>query len=120
MDAELEVVDCGAPDAGYRVAIELEMQEKCPAGSYLAYSVIGAGGWSLCLTLNAAVGRCYNDSVTEGLTPAECTAADFEVVAVLTGRADENACPPPPPNVLFHPEPLVYQEPPLTVCLTSI
>jgi hypothetical protein len=119
LDAELEVVECGTADARYTVAVELEMQEQCPAGAYLEYSATGLGGWSLCLALNAAVGQCYENSVTDGLTLAECAAADFEVVAVLTDRADKNACPPPPPNVLFHPEPLVYPTPLLTICLAD-
>jgi hypothetical protein len=121
MDAELEVVDCGAADARYTVALELEMSEKCPAGSYLEYTATGPGGWSLCLALNAAAGQCYKNSVTEGFTLTECATAEFEVVAVLADTADKNACPPPPPpNVLFHPEPLVYPTPPLTICLASV
>lgn len=117
LDAELEVVECGTADARYVVAIELEMQEHCPAGPYLEYSVTGLGAWSLCLVLNAAVGQCYKNNVTDGFTLTECAAADFEVVAVLADRADKNACPSPPPNALFHPEPLVYPTPPLTICL---
>jgi hypothetical protein len=120
VDAELEVVECGAVDARYTVALELEMSEKCPAGSYLEYTAMGLGGWSLCLALNAAAGQCYKNSVTDGFTLTECATADFQVVAVLAGTADENACPPPPPNVVFQPEPLVYPTPPLTVCLASI
>jgi hypothetical protein len=120
MDAELEVVECGAVDARYTVALELEMPEKCPAGSYLEYTTIGLGGWSLCLALNATAGQCYKNNVTDGFALTECATADFEVVAVLADTADANACPPPPPNVLFHPEPLVYPTPPLTICLASI
>lgn len=119
VDAELEVVDCGAADARYTVAIELEMQEQCPAGAYVEYASIGAGGWSLCLALNAVVGQCFDNSVTIGLTLTECGTADLEVVAVLAGTADKNACPPPPPNTLFAPEPLVYPRPPLTICLAN-
>ena len=119
LDAELEVVECGTADARYTVAVELEMREQCPEGAYLEYSVTGLGGWSLCLALNAIVGQCYKNSVTDGFTLTECAAADFEVVAVLADRADPNACPPPPPNVLFHPKPLVYPTPPLTICLAG-
>ena len=31
-DAELEVVGCGAADAGYKVMLEPEMSEECPPG----------------------------------------------------------------------------------------
>lgn len=119
MDEELEVVECGTADARYTVAVELEMQEKCPEGAYLEYSAIGFGGWSLCLALNATVGQCYKNSFTNGFTLTDCAAADYQVVAVLTDRADDNACPPPPPNVVFAPKPLVYPTPPLTICLAS-
>lgn len=119
LDAELEVVECGTADARYKVALELEMQEQCPAGAYVEYSAIGLGGWSLCLALNATVGQCYKNDLADGFTLIECAAADFEVVAVLADRADKNACPPPPPNVLFNPEPLVYPTPPLTICLAG-
>jgi hypothetical protein len=120
VDAELEVVECGAVDARYTVALELEMPEKCPADSYLEYAAMGLGGWSLCLALNAAVGQCFKTSVTDGFTLTDCATADFAVAAVLANTADENACPPPPPNVLFQPKPLVYPTPPLTICLASI
>lgn len=120
IDAELEVVDCGAADARYTVALELEMSEKCPAGSYLEYAAMGLGGWSLCLALNATAGQCYTNGVTDGFALTDCATAQFQVVAVLAATADGNACPPPPPNALFHFEPLVYPTPPLTICLASV
>ncbi len=120
VNAELEILECGAADARYTVAVELEMQEQCPAGPYLEYTVVGPGGWSLCLALNAIAGQCYKNSVADGFILTECAAADFEVVAVLADKTDKNACPPPPPNVLFHPEPVVYPVPPLTICLAGI
>jgi hypothetical protein len=119
VDAELEVVECDAVDARYKVALELEIPEDCPADSYLEYAAIGLGGWSLCLALNATVGQCYTDSVTVGFTLTDCATADFAIAAVLADTADENACPPPPPNVMFQLKPLVYPTPPLTICLAS-
>ena len=120
MDAELQILECGAPAAIYRVALELEMGERCPAGSYTEYSAMGLGGWSLCLALEARPGQCFTSDLTEGFAATDCAAADFRVETVLTGTADGTACPPPPPNVVFHPEPLVYPTPPLTICLAGI
>lgn len=120
VDAELAVVECGTPTAVYRVALELERGDDCPAGAYMEYSMIGFGGWSLCLALNATPGQCFTNDFAKGFASAECAAADFRVEAVLADTADGNACPPPPPNVPFWPKPLVYPTPPLTVCLSSI
>lgn len=120
VDAELEVVGCRTADARYKVALELEMQAQCPAGPYLRYAVIGPGSWSLCLALNATAGQCIKNGFADGFTLTKCAAADFKVVKVLADKADENACPPAPPNALFHPEPLVYPEPPITICLAGV
>jgi hypothetical protein len=120
VDAELAVVGCRAADARYRVALELEMQEECPAGPYLKYETIGPGGWSLCLALNARAGQCFRNSAVDGFILTKCAAAEVKVVKVLAGKADQNACPPPPPNVLFYPEPMVYPAPPLTICLAHV
>lgn len=119
-DAELEVLECGAPGAVYRVGLELGSGEKCPAGSYAQYSVGAVNAWSLCLVLNATPGQCFKTNFTEGYAAADCASADVRVEAVLTDKADGNACPPPPPNVYLRPEPLVYPTPPLTICLASI
>jgi hypothetical protein len=120
VDAELEVVGCRTADATYKIALELEMPERCPSGSYVEYSAIGLGGWSLCLALNATAGQCFKNDLVDGFALITCAAADFKVVTVLVNKAGKNACPPPPPNVLFSPEPLVYPTPPLTICLVGI
>lgn len=120
MDPQLEVLECGTPRAIYRVAAEPEMAEECPAGPYAKYSLIGMGGWSLCLALEAKPGQCFKTNLAEGFAAADCAVADVKVTAVLTGKADGDACPPPPPNVAFHPRPLVYPTPPLTVCLAHV
>jgi hypothetical protein len=120
VDPELAVLDCGTPGAIYRVVLELEGTEECPAGPYMDYSMIGLGGWSLCLALDARPGQCFKTYVAEGFASADCAVADVQVVSVLTGKADGDACPPPPPNVAFHPRPLVYPTPPLTVCLAHV
>jgi hypothetical protein len=119
LDGELEIVECGAAAAMYKVVLELETPERCPAGPYAEYAAMGIGGWSLCLALNAKVGQCFRNSA-DGFTRTECASADFKVTKVLANAAGENACPPPPPNALFHPEPLVYPTPPLTICLAGI
>jgi hypothetical protein len=120
MDAELEVVECGTANARYKVALEREMDERCPAGPYVEYSAMGLGGWSLCLALDAKVGQCFRSNVVDGFTLTTCAAADFKVTKVLADMADKNACLPPPPTVLFAPQPLVYPAPPLTICLAGI
>lgn len=121
LDAELEVLECGTPDAIYRVALEPEMGERCPTGPYTEYSMTGLGGWSLCLALDARPGQCFATFVADvGFAATDCAAADVKVEAVLTGTADRTACPPPPPNVAFHPRPLVYPTPPLTICLANV
>jgi hypothetical protein len=118
-DAELEVLECGAPGALYRVGLELDAGEKCPAGPYAEYSVGGLGAWSLCLVLNATPGQCFKNDAVAGFSAADCASADVKVESVLPDKADPNACPPPPPNVFLRPEPLVYPTPPLTICLSS-
>lgn len=119
-DPELSVLDCGTPDAVYRVALELESGERCPAGPYVEYSIVGLGGWSLCLALDAAPGQCYTTDVATGFEAADCAAADVMVESVLPATADAAACPAPPPDAVFHPEPLVYPAPPLTICLAAV
>jgi hypothetical protein len=119
-DAELEVLECGTPGALYRVGLELESGENCPAGSYAQYSAGAVNAWSLCLVLNATPGQCFKTNVTEGYAAADCASADVKVESVLADKADANACPPPPPKVYFRPKPLVYPTPPLTICLAAI
>lgn len=119
-DAELEVLECGTPDAVYRVGLELESGEDCPAGPYAQYSVGAVNAWSLCLVLNATPGQCFKNNFAEGYAAADCVSADVKVEAVLPDKTDANACPPPPPNVFLRPEPLVYPTPPLTICLSAI
>jgi hypothetical protein len=121
LDAELEVLECGTPAAIYRVALELEMGERCPTGPYTEYSITGLGGWSLCLALDARPVQCFATNVPEaGFAATDCATADVKVEAVLTGTADGEACPPPPPDVAFYPRPLVYPTPPLTICLADV
>jgi hypothetical protein len=115
VDAELEVVDCGTPEANYQVTQELEAGDKCPGGPYAQYEVMGMGGWSLCLMLDATAGECFQGSVVNGLTPADCAGADLRVTTVLPDQADANACPAAAVPV----EPLVYPEPPHTICLET-
>lgn len=120
VDPELAVLDCGTPGAIYRVAVEPEMGETCPKGPYSRYWIIGPGGWSLCLALDAKPGQCFTTDVDAGFATADCAGADVRVAAVLPGKADGDACPPPPADAAFYPGPLVYPEPPLTVCLAYV
>lgn len=119
MDAELDLVECGTPEARYTVAYDdVKATEDCPDGPFVKYSVIGVGGWSLCLMLNAVVGECFTHSM-DGPTLAECSVADFRVTAVLPNTADATACPPQQAAV-FLGETLVYPAPPLTICVDGV
>jgi hypothetical protein len=118
MDPELDLVECGTPEARYTVAHDVQMSEDCPDGPFVEYSVIGAGGWSLCLMLNAAVGECFKHSM-DGPMLVDCAAADYRVTAVLPNTADATACPPQQARVVFG-QPLVYSEPSLTICVDGI
>lgn len=119
VDAELEVLECGTPAAVYRVGLELERGERCPAGPYTEYSVIGMGAWSLCLVLDARPGQCFTNDIDAGTVVADCATADFRVESVLADKADADACP-PPADPVYALEPLVYPEPPLTICLAGL
>lgn len=119
VDAELDLVECGTPEARYTVAHDdLKATEDCPAGPFVEYSVIGFGGWKLCLMLNAAVGECFTHSM-DGPTLADCAAADYRVTAVLPDTADATACPPQQARVVFG-QSLVYSDPPLTICVDGV
>ncbi|MDQ3789257.1 MAG: hypothetical protein M3422_18685 [Actinomycetota bacterium] len=119
VDAELEVLECGTPAAVYRVGLELDGGERCPAGPYTEYSMIGMGAWSLCLVLDARPGQCLENTV-DGLAVTDCAGGAFKVTSVLADKADAKACPPPPPDVVAYPEPIVYPKPPLTICMTLV
>ncbi len=117
VDAELDVVECGTPEARYTIAHDdLKVTEHCLDGPYVEYSRIGFGGWKLCLMLNATVGECFMNSVGDGPTLADCAAADLRVTAVLPDAADEGAC---PPQQAAGPH-FVYQDPPRTICVDGI
>lgn len=117
VDAELDVVECGTPEARYTIAHDdLKVTEHCLDGPYVEYSRIGFGGWKLCLMLNATVGECFMNSVGDGPTLADCAAADLRVTAVLPDAADERAC---PPQQAAGPH-FVYQDPPRTICVDGI
>ncbi|HEX6344064.1 LppU/SCO3897 family protein [Umezawaea sp.] len=115
-DPKIEKVECGAPNASYKVAKNLDSaSDDCPAGDYGSYSESGrrGSGFTLCLMLNAAEGDCFK---TEGsfvagkTTKVTCDAsADFTVSKVVTGSTDKAACG-------SDGNELVYSEPATTLC----
>ncbi|MEV0682082.1 hypothetical protein AB0I60_36725 [Actinosynnema sp. NPDC050436] len=93
-------IDCGAPEATYRVSAA-----PCPEGDYLA-----AG--DLCLALDVVAGDClrpvdHQDASAFHTWP--CDQADVRRVTRVQDAADRGACGAGPAHV--------YAAPPRTVCL---
>lgn len=111
-NADVETVDCAAPEAVYRVATREETDtESCPNDQYVSYTE--EGQLLLCLQLNVSEGDCLEVSDNEDKR-AECSApgVTHKVVAALEVD-DENQCPDATTEVI------TYPQPPLTICLGS-
>ncbi|WP_214321174.1 LppU/SCO3897 family protein [Nonomuraea sediminis] len=120
------IVDCGAPNAAYKVALRLGRFDSCQTNTY-GYATSGGSrrsGWHLCLTLNAKVGDCFHQEVgfpTGKAVKVPCGAgATYRVVKSVPGTADKALCGEdavdPVRNDLARPIALVYPQPPLTIC----
>jgi hypothetical protein len=115
-DARADRMDCAAPGAAYRVVKKLNSATgRCPDGDYTEWT----GGKrtdtvKLCLVLNAKEGDCFKTTSRGGNDTDQRVAcgpqADFQVLRVITGKADKNAC--AKGNVSA-----TYAEPPTTLCL---
>ena len=112
-DAKTELVDCGAPEAVYRVAKRLGSSSgMCPTGEY---SELTSGSVKLCLMLNLKEGDCLSTSSagrnqTHQRVPCD-PAAEYRVLKVITGSMDSTLC--APGNVVAS-----YSEPPATICMS--
>ena len=123
---EFAVVDCGAPDAAYKVAERGGRRDSCPDVTYGSYSERQGkrSGFTLCLMLNARQGDCFQQTVdfpTGQAAKVPCGAgATYRVTKVLEGTADKSACgrnaASGVSNDFSRPRALVYQSPPTTIC----
>jgi hypothetical protein len=112
-NADVETVDCGAPEAIYTVATREETDTgSCPNDQYVTYTE--EGQLLLCLQLNVAEGDCLK--VADADTRVDCAAAEatHKVVGVLDGVDDETRCTGDAVT-----EVITYPRPPLTICLGS-
>jgi hypothetical protein len=112
-DARTETVDCGSPEAVYRVAKRLDSASgACPDGEY---SELTSGrSVKLCLMLNAHEGDCLTTMAagrnqTHQRVPCDGPAT-YQVRKLVVGRQDPALC--DQGNVVAS-----YSEPALTVCL---
>ena len=119
-DAEIEKVDCGAQDAAFKVAKNLDSgSDACPSGDYVEYSETGrrrSNGFKLCLVLNAAVGDCFKDEgslIAAKISKVTCGPdASFKVSKVKAAPNDGTLC-----EVGETEE--VYSDPATTMCLVK-
>jgi len=116
VDPKIEKVDCGAQNAAYKVAVNLDSaSDKCPEGDYGSYSESGrrSSGFTLCLMLNAAEGDCFKTEgnfVSGKTTKVTCGAdASYKVSKIVTGSVDKAACG-------SDGNELVYSQPATTIC----
>ena len=118
-DAEVVPVPCDAPEAVYRVAKTLpEPNADCPGSDYTLYYLEDPNGFTMCLMLNAKEGDCFInvENINENVARVDCAEAQYKVVDVVEGQADEAACPTDDAVV-----PHVYPEPPpSTVCVETL
>jgi hypothetical protein len=114
-DAEIERVDCAAPEAVYKVAARLtSTSAACPEGEYS--ELTSGSSMKLCLMLNAKEGDCFSTTFagrnrTHERVPCG-PSAEYKVVKVVTGKADSKLC--VNGDVVAS-----YTEPPMTICLTA-
>jgi hypothetical protein len=115
-DPKVEKVECGSPNAAYKVAKKLDSaSDNCPEGDYGSYSESGrrSGGFTLCLMLNAAEGDCFKTEgnfVSGKTSKVTCDAsASYKISKVVTGSTDKAACGSDGNEV-------VYSEPATTLC----
>ncbi|WP_436493468.1 LppU/SCO3897 family protein [Actinokineospora sp. HUAS TT18] len=100
-DADVEKIDCGKPDAVFKVAKKLDSgSANCPQDSdYLEYEQTGkssSSGFSLCLMVNAKVGECLTDlRDAETAVKVDCgdPKAKLEITTVAEGETEYSACP---------------------------
>ncbi|GAA0218032.1 hypothetical protein GCM10010492_14860 [Saccharothrix mutabilis subsp. mutabilis] len=118
-DADVEKIDCGSPEAAFKVAVNLDSSTKaCPTGDYSEYRDSGgrrSDGFKLCLTLNAKDGDCFKQEgtiVAGKTTKVTCGSSATHKVTKVSGAADENQC--ESGDIVY-----VYSQPATTICMTE-
>lgn len=114
--------DCNDVKANVKIGAKLDSASNaCPGGGespYDTYSVTGRSSYKLCLMVNAKQGDCLANltSKTQGYQKVPCTdpGAEAEVVKVVEGQADKNACGTEEGII-----PVAYPEPARTMCFKS-
>ncbi|RLK59715.1 LppU/SCO3897 family protein [Actinokineospora cianjurensis] len=116
-NADVEKIDCADQAAVFKVGKKLDSgSATCPTDSdYLEYeeksSRGGSGGFSLCLVFNVKKGECLTDLESPAKTKkVTCGSHQVEIIDVLDGKSDKEACP-AEANL-----PFAYKEPVLTIC----
>jgi hypothetical protein len=111
-NADIETVDCSAPESVYKVATREETDTAdCPNDQYVTYTE--EGQLLLCLQLNVRDGECLEVTASEDRrTDCASPTATHRVAGVFDGVDDETRCDPAA-------EAITYPQPPLTVCLVS-
>ncbi|MEU6710233.1 hypothetical protein ABZ897_02040 [Nonomuraea sp. NPDC046802] len=128
---DFRIVDCGAPEAAYQVAMRLDSSTThCGTNTYgyATSSQRRGSGWRLCLSLNAKVGDCFHQEVgfpTGRAGKVACgPSATYRVTKVIEGIDSQDACGPdavtPVRNDLSRPLVLAYPKPPHTICTDGI
>jgi hypothetical protein len=114
--------DCADVNANVKIGAKLDSaSDECPGGAespYDTYSVTGRSSYKLCLMVNAKQGDCLANltSKTQGYKKVPCTdpTGEAEVVKVVEGQADKNACG-TDENVIA----VAYPEPARTMCFKA-
>jgi hypothetical protein len=118
-DAEVERIGCGTSEAAYKIGKRLSSDTAvCPDGNYVEYAQRGRDSLKLCLMLNASEGDCFTEH-DQRQARADCAAADFKVVKVISGKVDADEC---GLEAAADPRayPLTYAEPPTTICRVAV
>lgn len=104
-----EALDCGSEQANVKIAKVLDWNEKtCPSGG-MDYSTYTADA-TLCLMPNFVEGACYGQDSESGIARVDCVTKDsVKVAKVVSGKADQAACP--------NARAAVFPEPATTFCL---
>jgi hypothetical protein len=119
-EPNFKTVACDSPEANYVIGKTLKTSESCPGKeSYDEYIETQRRGPStkLCLMPKLEQGACYPDTKTNamGYPKGTCKAGEIKVSKVVTGKADEAACPSGETSGA-----LTFPEPPTTYCIEAV
>jgi len=119
-EPNFKTVDCGSPEANYVIGKTLKTSESCPGKeSYDEYIETQRRGPStkLCLMPKLEQGACYPDTKTNamGYPKGTCKSGEIKVTKVVTGKAEETACPSSETSGA-----LTFPEPATTYCIEAV